>query len=217
MVAAKQAVLHLRHPVDVDVEYQNDDTVGVTFGLAGTRFPLEQQAEAVAPILARAKKLAGTWVVADTQEAAYQEWMEWCEDWVRDRLKQTYYEIWDVEWFTRVAAPHTPPTRSPAQLDKMARDICEEAWTDTKETRVIFREMSARFPQSVRPHWLFQDTPGQLSSRTSATRNLTAEEAAEAVHVTFVQGAQRNSEACRNYFCRLRQAAEQGSQPGPAA
>ena len=61
---------------------------------------------------------------SDAQESAYREWMLWCEDWVRHRLKRTYYEIEDVGWFTRVTAPSTPPLRPSAQLDHMAHEIC---------------------------------------------------------------------------------------------
>ena len=51
---------------------------------------------AVASILERARKLAGLWVMEDNGQTTYLEWMEFCQDWARHRLKQTYFERYDV-------------------------------------------------------------------------------------------------------------------------
>ena len=54
-----------------------------------------------APILGQARKLAGLWVTSDNGQAAYLDWMAFCEDWARHRLRQAYYEVHDEAWWER--------------------------------------------------------------------------------------------------------------------
>ena len=124
-----------------------------------------------APILGRARKLAGLWVTADNGQSAYLDWMEFCEDWARYRLKQTYFERLDVnaepprervnpsylaqwEWEN---APDPPPRRTSAQLDQMAHDICEEAWDQGRNLREVLVALVRRLHQgALLPAWFYQ-------------------------------------------------------------
>ena len=71
------------------------------------------------PILERARKMAATWVTSEDGEASYRDWMEFCEDWVRHRLKQNYYGIHDVvRWERATGPPHAPASyECPARPD----------------------------------------------------------------------------------------------------
>ena len=138
--------------------------------LAGEGMPPTTES-VTTPILGRARKLAGLWVTADNGQAAYLEWMEFCEDWARHRLKQTYFERPDVNaepprervnpsylaWWEWVNAPDPPPRRTSAQLDQMAHDICEEAWDQGRNLREVLVALVRRLQQgALLPAWFYQ-------------------------------------------------------------
>ena len=105
------------------------------------------------PILERARKMAATWVTSEDGEASYRDWMEFCEDWVRHRLKQNYYEIHDVVRWERATGPPTPPHRMSAQLDQMAHDICPEAWGQATGLRDLMMALVRRCGPMI-PSWV---------------------------------------------------------------
>ena len=130
--------------------------------------------------------MAGTWVTSEDGETSYRDWMAFCEDWVRHRLKQSYCEIQGGAWFERSTAPHTPPYLSGAQLDRMAHDICLEAWGQARDLRDLMLALVRRCGPMI-PNWLFRPVsrgpPGRemskpevvtvqgLSDRVDARRN----------------------------------------------
>ena len=128
-----------------------------------------------APILERARKLAGLWVINDNGQNAYLEWMEFCQDWARHRLKQLYFEKYDpdmapprertnpcctAQW-TWEHDMRMPPYRTTQELDRMANDICEEAWDQGKDIRghlvALVRSLQQR---GILPKWFYQGVTG---------------------------------------------------------
>ena len=127
------------------------------------------------PILERARKLAGLWVVDDNRQDAYLAWMEFCQDWARHRLKQIYFERDDgqsgptrertnpayVAQWAWENAPHVPPYRTTAELDRMAYDICEEAWDHGRDVREVLVSLVRRLQWGgLLPRWFYQAVVG---------------------------------------------------------
>ena len=127
------------------------------------------------PILERARKLAGLWVIDDNGQNAYLEWMDFCQDWARHRLKQFYFEKYDndmdlprertnpcftAQW-TWEHDMRAPPYRTTQELDRMANDICEEAWDQGKDIRghlvALVRSLQQR---GILPKWFYQGVTG---------------------------------------------------------
>ena len=119
-----------------------------------------------APILARARKLAGLWVAADKGQASYLEWMDFCEDWARHRLKQMDVNAEPpreranpvyMAWWAWAHAPDPLPRRTSIQLDQMAHDICEEAWDQGRNLREVLMALARRLQErALLPTWFFQ-------------------------------------------------------------
>ena len=127
------------------------------------------------PILERARKLAGLWVIDDNGQSAYLEWMAFCQDWARHRLKQFYFEKYDndmdlprertnpcftAQW-TWEHDMRMPPYRTTQELDRMANDICEEAWDQGKDIRghlvALVRSLQQR---GILPTWFSRAVTG---------------------------------------------------------
>ena len=127
------------------------------------------------PILERARKLAGLWVVEDNGQDAYLAWMDFCQDWARHRLKQFYFERHDdqlepprertnpcctAQW-TWEHGMRAPPYRTTSELDRMANDICEEAWDQGRDVRghlvALVRALQQR---GLLPRWFYQVVAG---------------------------------------------------------
>ena len=130
---------------------------------------------ASATILERARKLAGLWVMADNGQNAYLEWMDFCQDWARHRLKQTYFERYDVHaeppreranpcYMAQWAwdnAPDPLPRRTTAELDRMADVVCEEAWTQGRDVREVLVSLVRRLQTGgLLPKWFYQAVVG---------------------------------------------------------
>ena len=127
------------------------------------------------PILERARKLAGLWVIGDNGQGAYLEWMDFCQDWARHRLKQSYFEKYDN--YTDTPRERTnpcctaqgtwehgmraPPYRTTQELDRMANDICEEAWDQGKDIRGhLVALVRASQQRGLLPKWFYQAVTG---------------------------------------------------------
>ena len=128
-----------------------------------------------AAILQRARKLAGLWVMEDNAQATYLEWMDFCQDWARHRLKQIYFEQYDfqsvpsrertnpayVAQWAWENAPNAPPYRTTAELDRMANDICEEAWDHGHDIRAVLVSLVRRLQTGgLLPQWFYQAVVG---------------------------------------------------------
>ena len=164
--------------------YALDEHVGGWMSGLGLTAPLRlvpRDAPAVtaeeprAPILERARKLAGLWVIDDNGQNAYLEWMDFCQDWARHRLKQFYFEKYDpdmapprertnpcftAQW-TWEHDMRMPPYRTTQELDRMANDICEEAWDQGKDIRghlvALVRSLQQR---GILPTWFSRAVTG---------------------------------------------------------
>ena len=129
----------------------------------------------IAPIFERARKLAGLWVVGDDAQKAYLEWLDFSQDWARHRLKQIYFETYHfcedpprertnpcctAQWTWRHG--RAPPYRTTEELDRMAYDICDEAWNQGRELRGhlvgLIRGLQQR---GLLPRWFFSTVTGQ--------------------------------------------------------
>ena len=136
--------------------------------------PTPSEDSSTAPILDRARKLAGLWVVDDNGQDAYLAWMDFCQDWARHRLKQIYFETHDfqeepprertnpcctAQWAWKHGRP--PPYRTTNELDRMANDICEEAWDQGRGIRghlvALVRALQQR---GLLPRWFYQVVAG---------------------------------------------------------
>ena len=126
------------------------------------------------PILDRARKLAGLWVVDDNGQEAYLAWMDFCQDWARHRLKQIYFEThhfsedpprertnpcYTAQWAWQHG--RAPPFRTKEELDRMANDICEEAWDQGRDIRghlvALVRMLQQR---GLLPRWFYSTVMG---------------------------------------------------------
>ena len=123
----------------------------------------------------RARKLAGLWVIEDNGQDAYLAWMEFCQDWARHRLKQIYFEKYDAQaepprertnpcYTAQWAWEHgmrAPPYRTTSELDRMANDICDEAWDQGRDIRghlvALVRALQQR---GLLPNWFYQVVAG---------------------------------------------------------
>ena len=138
----------------------------------GASTPVDESS--TAPILDRARKLAGLWVVDDNGQDAYLAWMDFCQDWARHRLKQIYFEAHDfqeepprertnpcctAQWAWKHGRP--PPYRTTNELDRMANDICEEAWDEGRDIRghlvALIRMLQQR---GLLPKWFYSVVAG---------------------------------------------------------
>ena len=136
--------------------------------------PTPSEDSSTAPILDRARKLAGLWVVDDNGQDAYLAWMDFCQDWARHRLKQIYFETHDfqeepprertnpcctAQWAWKHGRP--PPYRTTNELDRMANDICEEAWDEGRDIRghlvALIRMLQQR---GLLPKWFYSVVTG---------------------------------------------------------
>ena len=136
--------------------------------------PTPSEDGSTAPILERARKLAGLWVVDDNGQDAYLAWMDFCQDWARHRLKQIYFETHHfredpprertnpcctAQWAWRHG--RAPPYRTTEELDRMANDICEEAWDQGRDIRghlvALIRMLQQR---SLLPRWFYSVVTG---------------------------------------------------------
>ena len=141
--------------------------------LTGDR-PTPSADSSTAPILDRARKLAGLWVVDDNGQEAYLAWMDFCQDWARHRLKQIYFETHHfsedpprertnpcctAQWAWRHG--RAPPYRTTEELDRMANDICEEAWDQGRDIRghlvALIRMLQQR---GLLPRWFYSTVIG---------------------------------------------------------
>ena len=137
--------------------------------------PMPADDGSTAPIFERARKLAGLWIVGDDAQQAYLEWLDFCQDWARHRLKQIYFETYDfcedpprertnpcctAQWTWRHG--RAPPYRTTEELDRMAYDICDEAWNQGRELRGhlvgLIRGLQQR---GLLPRWFFSTVAGQ--------------------------------------------------------
>ena len=136
--------------------------------------PTPSEDGSTAPILDRARKLAGLWVVDDNGQDAYLAWMDFCQDWARHRLKQIYFETHHfcedpprertnpcctAQWAWRHG--RAPPYRTTEELDRMANDICEEAWDQGRDIRghlvALIRMLQQR---GLLPKWFYSTVIG---------------------------------------------------------
>ena len=136
--------------------------------------PTPPVAGSTTPILDRARKLAGLWVVDDNGQEAYLAWMDFCQDWARHRLKQIYFEThhfsedpprertnpcYTAQWAWQHG--RAPPFRTKEELDRMANDICEEAWDQGRDIRghlvALVRMLQQR---GLLPRWFYSTVMG---------------------------------------------------------
>ena len=136
---------------------------------------MPSEGSSTAPILDRARRLAGLWVVEDNGQDAYLAWMDFCQDWARHRLKQFYFEKHDdqlepprertnpcctAQWAWEHGM-RAPPYRTTEELDRMANDICEEAWDQGRDIRGHLVALVRALQQwGLLPRWFYQAVAG---------------------------------------------------------